>query len=136
MSFLQDILDLLQRFGAIPPPPLTWQPTYEPQQFIVETLPDGSSESIPVNITYFVTAETAEHLRAIYDPNGTIVSVPILSAGGPFSSVPVARALKFTDGTVIRAGDLAVVFSQQYPLDPVQADKVVRAILAARGEKT
>jgi hypothetical protein len=134
MSLWQYILAELEKIGAPAPPPLTWQPTYEPQDFIVETLPDGSSEKIPVSIHYRVTAETAEHLRQIYDPKGTVISVPVLGTGGPFSYIPVARALQFADGTVIRCGDLAVVFSDQYPLDPVTADRIVKAILKSRGE--
>jgi hypothetical protein len=134
MSLNQDIIDLLVKLGIKIPLSLTWQPTYEPQDYIIETFPDGHSEKIPVSIHYRVTAETAEHLRQIYDPNGTVVEEPILGTGGPFSYVPTARALKFTDGTTIRAGDLAVVFSDQYPLDPAIADRIVKAILKSRGE--
>lgn len=136
MSLISDILDLLSKLG-IKVPPLTWQPTYEPQDFIIQIISDSKgirTEKIPVSLHYRVTAETAEHLRAIYDPEGTIVQEPVLGPGGNFSYIPVARALKFKDGTTIRAGDLAVVFSDQYPLDPVTADRIVRAILKSRGE--
>lgn len=133
MSFWQDILAEVNKIlQQNPAPPLTWQPTYEPQDYIVETFPDGSVQKIPVTIEYRVTAETAEHLRAIYDPNGTVILEPVLGAGGPFFSIPDARALKYTNGT-LNCGSLATMFSHAYPLDPDHADRACKAIISSRG---
>src|SRR5579859_6697341 len=86
MSLWQDIL---VQFGIIPPP-LTWAPAYE-QVYITFTWPDGSQIQYPMDPHEQVTADTAEHLRAIYDPQGTVVEHSILGEGGP----SVGPALRF-----------------------------------------
>jgi hypothetical protein len=114
------------------PPPLAWVPTYE-QAFTSLTMPDGSTLSVPIAHNYLADAATAEHLRGIYDSAGTVVSVPFLDAGGPTSVNPPLRYIQWPNGVQIVAGMLAVIFSDQYPLDPKQADIVCKKLIVSRG---
>ncbi len=126
MSLWQDIL---VQFGIIPPP-LTWEPAYEPV-YAVFTWPDGSQLKYALEAHEQVTAETAEHLRAKYDPNGTVVDHPFQGDGGPTSG-PTLRFLQWPNKVFILASALAKAWDQ-YPLDPKQADIAVKKIMAGYG---
>ncbi len=123
--------DLLAGLG-IRVPPLTWQPTYEPVQYVTTTMGDGSTSKSEVSKFYLATAETAEHLRAIYCPKGRVVLEPFLGQAGPSSGYPPMRMLEWPNGVRIIAGLLAEYFTEK-PFDPVQADKDVRVAIAVRG---
>lgn len=131
MTSIQELLAWLEKIGAPVPPPLTWRPTYEPA-YLELTLPDGSTVRYPLNDRQNVTAETAEHLRAIYDPRGTIEEAPFLGPGGPVSANPNIRWLVWPNKVTILAGALAAIFDS-YPNDPATADKHVREIILSRG---
>jgi len=120
---------ILIKFGIIPPP-LTWEPEYE-QVYISFTWPDGSKVQYPMDPHEQVTADTAEHLRAIYDPQGRVVEHPILGEGGPEVG-PTLRFLMWPNGILILASALAKAWDQ-YPLDPIQADLAVKKVIAGSG---
>ena len=127
MSLWQDILI---QFGIIKPPPLTWTPAYE-QVFIAFTWPDGTKVQYPMDPHEQVTADTAEHLRAIYDPEGSVVEHSILGEGGPESG-PNLRFLVWPNQVSILASALAKAFDE-FPLSPKDADNAIRRIIAGYG---
>lgn len=128
MSLWQEILAEFH----IPIPSLTWRPAYEPV-YLAITLPDGSTQKYLLGAgRENVTAETAEHLRAIYNPKGTVEDVRFLGPGGPVSGNPYIRWLVWPNKVQIIASAIAAVFDS-YPLDPHVADEKIREILALRG---
>lgn len=127
-SWAQDIVD---RLKIIFIPSVNWRPSYEPQQYISQDV-NGVEVRWPLAITYFVTAETAEHLRAIYDPQGIVVEIPYLGAGGPTEQDPSARWLKWPNGVLMEGGLLAAFFDE-FPNDPKSADAAVRQAIQSAG---
>lgn len=129
MSWWQDLLKELN----IVVPALTWQPTYEPQSYTSQVMGDGSTVRVPISRTFLATAETAEHLRAIYAPTGKVIEIPFLGAGGPTFENPLVRWIEWPNKVRIIAGLLAAIFSDSYPNDPTTADRMVRDIIVAHG---
>lgn len=130
-SLLTDLgLGKLLSAPAPPPPPLAWQPTYEPQAYASQVDGNGNTVTVPIAIDYLADADTAEHLRGIYNPNGTVVAIPFLGPGGPTNADPLVRWLQWPNGVQIVAGLLAVFFTQN-PNDPSEADKLTKLTIVA-----
>jgi hypothetical protein len=126
------LTDLEAKLGInIPPPPAPWMPTYQLQAYVTSTLGDGSTESVPVSVTYLVTMDTAQHLQQIYDPSGSIVSIPFVPPAGGVSG-PMVIWLQWPNGVKIIAGMLASYFTNN-PNNPDVADKMVRVAIQAAG---
>lgn len=109
-----------------------WVPTYEPQAYVTTTMGDGTTVKVPIAIDYLVTAETAEHLRAKYCPNGKVIEAPFEGAGGPNASNAVMRELQWPNGVTIIAGFLAGIWTRNAAHADV-ANSLCLAAIAARG---
>ena len=110
----------------------SWTPEYEPQQYIVTTTGNGTQIQVPIAIDYCVTAATAEHLRVMYAPGGTVFEHAFEGAGGNNTSTAVLRDIVWPNKVAIGAGFLAGIWTRN-AAHPDTADSLCRAAIAARG---
>jgi hypothetical protein len=130
MSWLTDIAEKLGI--EIPPPPVAWLPTYQPQQYVSYPLGNGTMGQAPINVEFLVDLPTAQHLLATYDPNGTIISTPFMPVGSPDTSTATVYELQWPNGVTIVAGELAELLTNNAN-NPTVGDSLVKAAIAARG---
>ena len=132
MSWI-DNLEKTLGFTIPPPPAPVWQPTYDTAtEYVTVPTNDGGTQQIAIAENYLVDAATAEHLRAQYDPAGTVVLTTFLSGGGPDTSTAIIYNLRWPNGVTIEAHFLAAMYAQN-PNNPAVADAACKAMIAARG---
>ena len=107
-----------------------WTPTYLPQQIVTEPNNAGGTSTQPLNVLYFPDAPSCEHLRAKYNPLGSITHVPLV--GGPMVATAEVPYLVWPNGVAIMAGALAALWTQN-PGHQDVADRLCRDAIYARG---
>ncbi len=127
MSF--NILDFFAQF--LPKPKESpWTPTYEVQQYVRSL----NGPYVPVNIFYFATQETAEHLKQKYGAS-SISLEPFEGSGGAVSQTDLKeRHLVWPNGVKINAGILASLWTLNGAY-PDTANSLTLAAIAARGAR-
>lgn len=130
MTWWQQILANLG--FTLPAPSPVWVPTYEPTQYVTTTMGDGSQVKVPIAFDYLATADTADHLLGLYDPQGKVVAVPFEGDGGNNSASASMRELQWPNGVRIIAGLLAVFYTEN-PNDPAEADRLCKDTIKAHG---
>lgn len=114
-----------------PPKNAPWTPTYEPQQTISSPDNLGGFTHTPINIFYFATKETADHLLAKYQA-AYVALVPFEGAAATAPGTVLERVLVWPNGVAINAGLLASLWTLNAGT-PDTADRLVRDAIMARG---